>query len=87
MVAKTGAFDVFHVIGTVEVISMPIGQRVLSLIRIVLLGRSTHAGDVRPNELIIRPTHQHQEALSQYPWYWSRVFSHVGLEGSENSNS
>jgi hypothetical protein len=45
---------------------MPIGQRVLSLIRIVLLGRSTHAGDVRPNELIIRPTHQHQEALPQY---------------------
>jgi hypothetical protein len=51
---------------TVEVISMPIGQRVLSLIRIVLLGKGTHVGDVRPNESIIRPTYQHQEALPQY---------------------
>jgi len=54
---------------------LPIGRRVFSSIRIVLLGRSTHAGDARPNESIIRSTHQHHFALysTQYPPFGSRL--------------
>jgi hypothetical protein len=36
---------------------LPIGQHVISFIRIVLLGRSTLAGNTRPNESTIYPTH------------------------------